>query len=218
MALLLRRLVQFSFDHLYTTFAWTYDAVAVAASLGEWRRWGAAALDFLPARVHDGARLLEIAHGPGHLHADMHAAGLRSIGIDLSPQMGRIARRRVGIHAALARADALDLPFPADAFAAVVCTFPASFVFSHAALQEVARVLQPGGRYLVVPYAVLHGRDPLARLIAAAHRITGQAASHAAVEEHMLRACTDVGLHFDARRVRTPRANVTVWVVAKPPC
>ena len=41
---------------------------------------------------------------------------------------------------------------------------------------------------------------------------------HQLAEDLLRRACAAVGLHFDSRRVRTPRANVTVWVVAKPPC
>jgi ubiquinone/menaquinone biosynthesis C-methylase UbiE len=209
----LPHLVRFAFDRLYTTFAWTYDAVAAAAGLGEWKRWGAAALEFLPASATCGGRVLEIAHGPGHLHARMHAAGLRCVGIDLSPQMGRLARRRIGQRAALARADALHLPFPDRSFAAIVCTFPAAFVFSHTALQEIGRTLRNGGHCIVVPYAALRGRDPLTRLVAAAHRITGQAASHAAVERHMRLACDAAGLHLDSQRVRTPRADVTAWVI-----
>jgi hypothetical protein len=41
-------------------------------------------------------------------------------------------------------------------------------------LREVARVLAPGGRWVIVPGAVLSGRDPLSRFIWWLYRITGQ--------------------------------------------
>jgi len=86
----MRGLIRFAFDQFYTTFAWTYDAVAAAVSFGEWQQWGRAAMPFLPRT----GRLLEIAHGPGHLHLALRQAGYDAVGIDLSPQMSRMARRR----------------------------------------------------------------------------------------------------------------------------
>jgi ubiquinone/menaquinone biosynthesis C-methylase UbiE len=214
---LIHRLIQFCFDRLYTTFAWSYDVVAAAASLGEWKVWGAATLEFLPLNVvAKDTPLLEIAHGPGHLHARLREQGVHAVGIDRSPQMGRLTRARCGRSAALARADALALPFIDAAFAAIVCTFPASFVFQAHALREVARVLRTGGAYVVVPYAVLRGRDPLSRFIAAAHRITGGTATHAAVEARVGAAFAAAGMRFESHRVRTPRADVTVWVGRRP--
>jgi ubiquinone/menaquinone biosynthesis C-methylase UbiE len=213
----IHRLAQFGFDRLYTTFAWTYDAVAAAASLGEWKVWGAAALEFLPNDVvAEDTPLLEIAHGPGHLHARLREQGVHAVGIDRSPQMGRLTRARCGTSAALTRADALALPFMNATFAAVVCTFPASFVFQAHALREVARVLRTGGAYVVVPYAVMRGRDPLSRFIAAAHRITGGTSTHAAVEARVGAAFAAAGMRFESHRVRTPRADVTVWVGRRP--
>ena len=213
----IRRLVQFCFDRLSTTFAWTYDAVAAAASLGEWKVWGAAALEFLPNDVvAKYAPLLEIAHGPGHLHARLREQGVHAVGIDRSPQMGRLTRARCGTSAALTRADALALPFMNATFAAVVCTFPASFVFQAHALRDVARVLRTGGAYVVVPYAVMRSRDPLSRFIAAAHRITGGTSTHAAVEARVGAAFAAAGMRFESHRVRTPRADVTVWVGRRP--
>lgn len=210
---LIHRFVSFSFAQLYTTFAWTYDAIAAIVSLGEWKRWGATVLDFLPHSVTSSAEpLLEIAHGPGHLHARMRAMGLRVLGIDLSAQMGRITRRHAGSSAALAQADALHLPFADHSFAAIICTFPAAFVFAPAALLEAARTLQPHGRFIVVPYATLRGRDPLTRAIRLAFRITGQSSSNAALEAHMSTAYAAAGMQFSVERVATPHADVTVWI------
>lgn len=214
---IVRHLVQFGFDRLYTSFAWSYDFVAAAASLGEWKVWGAAALSFLPHEIFiNGAPLLEIAHGTGHLHARLREQGMHIVGVDRSAQMGRLTRTRCGKDAALARTDALALPFMNAAFAAVVCTFPASFVFETHALREVTRVLRTGGAYVVVPYAALRGRDLLARSIAFAYRITGQASSNALLEAHTRTAFENAGMHFETHRVQTPRADVTVWVGRRP--
>lgn len=216
MSTILRSLIQFGFDRLYTTFAWSYDVVAAAASLGEWKTWGAAAVDFLPQEVFaSAAPLLEIAHGPGHLHAALRDRRTHVFGIDRSPQMGRITRARCHYAANLARADAFALPFVDAHFTAVVCTFPASFIFAARALEEITRVLQPGGRCVIVPYATLRGRDPLSRLVAAAHRLTGGAATHAAIEARVAASFSAAGLRFEAHQVRTPRANVAIWLGSK---
>ena len=84
-ALLLR-----AFHLLYHQFAWAYDAVSAAVSLGRWCDWGMAALPFL-----SGPRVLELGHGPGHLLAAMAGGEWRVTGLDLSPQMGFLARRRL---------------------------------------------------------------------------------------------------------------------------
>jgi len=195
------------FDWLYTDFAWAYDAVAAAASLGEWQRWGQAALAFLP---RDG-RILEIAHGPGHLQAAMRRMGYRAVGIDLSPQMGRLAYRRCGPR--LARASALHLPFADGAFVGAVSTFPAGFLFAPQALAEAHRVLAPGGRFVVVPLARFTGRGLLAGALRLAYRFTGQVTDVDALGSNLFEAA---GLGFAQHTVATPRAEVVVWVGTKP--
>ena len=57
------------FDLLYTRFAGAYDLISNLVSFGEWREWGGMALSFIP----DEVRVLEIGHGPGHLHARIRA-------------------------------------------------------------------------------------------------------------------------------------------------
>lgn len=210
------RVVRAAFKQFYTTFAWTYDAVAAIVSFGEWKRWGEAALAFLPDSVHDGrARVLEIAHGPGHLHRTMRERGYVLTGIDLSPQMGRLTQRRAGGAAgaaALARASALRLPFVSAAFEAVVSTFPAEFVFHPDTLRDVARVLTPGGRFVIVPTASLRGTGATTRLVEFAYRVTGQRAALAQVEPRVRDAFAAAGMTFTSHRVPSPRAEVVVWV------
>lgn len=150
------RLVHFGFHLLYNQFAWTYDAVAVVVSAGEWRAWQRAAISAL--NLPSGAYILEVAHGTGNLHLDLLRAGDRVVGIDLSPAMGRIAAaklRRNGLQANLVRASAGALPLPSGAFDGLICTFPSEFLTHPETLSEFCRILALDGRFAVVLHGVL---------------------------------------------------------------
>jgi ubiquinone/menaquinone biosynthesis C-methylase UbiE len=173
-------LIQFGFYVLYNQLAWTYDLVSKVVSLGQWHSWQLTALNYL--NVESGARILELAHGTGDLEIDLHDAGYRVIGYDLSPYMGRIAQRKLkvrGINAKLVRGMAQKLPFPTGAFSAVVSTFPTNFIFAPETLQEVHRVLQPSGRLVIVPGGSLTGGSLAVRFIEWLYRITGQSGQEA---------------------------------------
>ncbi len=119
------RLVRFGFHLLYNQLAWTYDLVSWLVSFGEWRDWQRAALPYVK-----GPDVLEIAHGPGHMLLALHEAGYRVLGLDLSPQMGRLSRRRLhkaGVQIPLLRAKAQNLPLRAQAVDTILVTFPTSF-------------------------------------------------------------------------------------------
>ncbi len=168
------------FRLLYNEFAWTYDLVAGVVSLGQWTAWGRAAISHLR-----GERVLELAHGPGHLLVAMAERGGLSLGLDLSPRMGRLARRRLRraeLTVPLVQARAQALPFRDGCVDSAVATFPTEFIVDAATLREVARVLaspepangRPGGRLVVVAHARLGGRGPLSRFIGWLYRVTGQ--------------------------------------------
>jgi ubiquinone/menaquinone biosynthesis C-methylase UbiE len=150
------RFVRFGFHLLYNQFAWTYDAVALLVSAGEWRAWQRAGLAAL--NLPSGAYILEVAHGTGNLHIDLHRAGYRAVGIDFSRAMGRIASgklRRADLAPNLVRASASALPFPASHFDGLICTFPSEFLAQPGTLTEFYRVLAPEGRCAVVLHGVL---------------------------------------------------------------
>ncbi len=160
------------FRLLYGPLAWTYDGVAWLVSLGKWTAWGRVALRYL-----DRPPVLELAHGPGHLLVTMTHQGLAPVGLDLSPQMGRLARRRLrrtGLPVRLVRACAQALPFASNAFPGIVAAFPTEFILDPRTVQEVMRVLSPGGTLAIVAGSRLTGRDPLSAFLEWLYRITGQ--------------------------------------------
>jgi SAM-dependent methyltransferase len=168
----LLRFVAWFLDRLYQPWAWGYDLVANAASLGRWWQWQRAADDQLPT-----GRLLEIGHGTGHLLAAHLGEGRSVVGLDRSVQMSRLAAGRLqeaGLPTPLVLADAHRLPFAGRAFSGVVATFPSLDLLTGPLSAEVMRVIRPGGRLLVVMAAWIIGQGLLERLARGWFAVTGQ--------------------------------------------
>lgn len=98
---------------------------------------------------------LEVAIGTG-LNLPHYAADVRLTGVDLSPAMLDLARRRakqLGRSVDLREADASALPFPPDSFDTVVCTFGLCAIPDDSrAVREMNRVLRPGGLLLLADH------------------------------------------------------------------
>ena len=99
--------------------------------------------------------VLEVAIGTGR-NLPCYPAGTRITGIDLSPAMLAIARRRaaeLGIDAELREGDAEALAFPDGGFDTVVCALSLCSIPDPAtAIAEMARVLRPGGKLLLLDH------------------------------------------------------------------
>lgn len=214
------RLIRAGFWLLYHPFAFTYDIVSWVVSMGAWRAWTRAALQF--ATPEDG-RVLELAHGTGNLQLDFQTRGYDAVGCDLSPQMGRIAARklrRAGIDPRLVRCRAQALPFPAGAFRVVIATFPTDYIVNPRTLSEVQRVLTTTGRFIIVPGAAFTAGGIVRRALELAYRLTGQGAgdpetARRAAGEMIVRRLNPYGFNATVHLVPCPRSQALVIVATK---
>jgi SAM-dependent methyltransferase len=93
-----------------------------------------------------GARVLDVASGPGSVAAAAAVLGAKAVGVDFSARMVEIARAE---HPELRfeQGDAEALPFGDDTFDAVAINFGVLHLARpDTALSEARRVLAPGGR------------------------------------------------------------------------
>jgi ubiquinone/menaquinone biosynthesis C-methylase UbiE len=99
--------------------------------------------------------VFEIAVGTG-LNLPHYPAGVRVSGVDLSPSMVRTAREQasaLGIEADLRVGDAEHLALPDASVDTVVCTFSLCGIpDDRRAVDEMVRVLKPGGRLLLADH------------------------------------------------------------------
>lgn len=112
----------------------------------------AAVAEFAAATARDIC--LDVATGPGHTAFRIAAQAGFVIGADLAPGMVAAARRlaaeRDAANTAFLLADVHGLPFGDGRFDLVTCRIaPHHFADIAAAIREVARVLKPGGRFVV---------------------------------------------------------------------
>jgi SAM-dependent methyltransferase len=110
-------------------------------------RGAAAAADLVP-HLSGSGRLLEIGIGTGLVAAALATGGRSVLGIDVSTAMLGYARERIGGRVAVA--DAARLPFPDGTFQDVYAVHVLHLIEDQAPVfREAARVLRPGGRFLV---------------------------------------------------------------------
>jgi SAM-dependent methyltransferase len=105
------------------------------------------------AGVTAGARVLDVATGPGYVAEAAARLGARVSAIDFSPSMVERARERVRT-ADVRVGDAEALPFEDAVFDAVVMNFGLLHLERpERAVREAARVLRPGGRFAFTTWA-----------------------------------------------------------------
>ncbi len=132
-----------------------YDLMNDLMSLGLHRVWKAFTVAL--ARVRAGERVLDVASGSGDLARAFARRGAEVWMSDINGRMLGLGRDRLldaGCLAPAVQCDAERLPFRAACFDCVTVGFGLRNVTrKEAALAEMARVLKPGGRLLVLEFS-----------------------------------------------------------------
>ena len=180
---------------MFDRIAGLYDRMNTVMTAGLHHQWRRRAAEL--ARVAAGDRALDVATGTGDLALELArrvAPGGSVIGADFSPRMLALARakavgRSLGPDAVEVRfepANALALPYGEGAFDAATVGFGArNFSDLELGLREMARVVRPGGRVVVLELTTPR-RQPLStffelwfdRIVPALGQLAGDAQAY----------------------------------------
>lgn len=115
-------------------------------------------LELLAQHVRAGERVLQVDGGPGWLAEMLNTRGALVTMTDLSPVAVELARAR-GVDARTCELDAAPLPFADAAFDVVISDSQLEHRFNpERCLDEMARVLRPGGRLILLLPNTAHWR------------------------------------------------------------
>jgi demethylmenaquinone methyltransferase / 2-methoxy-6-polyprenyl-1,4-benzoquinol methylase len=144
---------------LFATIADRYDFITAFLSYGQDRRWKRRLVR--EAALSYGERVVDLACGTGDIALEAAARGAAVIGLDITPRMVELARAK----ATRARHDGLwpiprflvgdmtALPFANESVHVVTTGYGLRNVpVLEDALDEIARVLRPGGRLLSLDF------------------------------------------------------------------
>jgi demethylmenaquinone methyltransferase/2-methoxy-6-polyprenyl-1,4-benzoquinol methylase len=165
---------------LFATIADRYDLITVLLSYGQDRRWKRRLVQL--ASVEPGMPALDLACGTGDIAFELAGRGAHVTGLDVTPRMIELARRKPEAARGQARfvvADMMALPFPDAAFDVVTTGYGIRNVpVIEPAVAEIARVLRPRGVFLSLDFNRPDG--PLLRSIYLAYlTIVGSALGYA---------------------------------------
>ncbi len=105
--------------------------------------------------IEDGSAVLDVGCGTGKLLETYADVGAQCAGIDMSEAMLGEARRLLGDRADLRIGDATAMPYEDDSFDLAICSLMIHELDpdrQRGVLSEMARVVKPSGRQLIVDY------------------------------------------------------------------
>jgi demethylmenaquinone methyltransferase / 2-methoxy-6-polyprenyl-1,4-benzoquinol methylase len=143
---------------MFDRIAGLYDRMNTVMTAGLHHEWRRRATDL--AELSPGGRALDVATGTGDLALELAArvgAGGEVVGVDFSERMLELARAKADVRGRSGAAvrfetgNALALAYPDGAFDAATVGFGArNFSDLGRGLSEMARVVRPGGRVVVL--------------------------------------------------------------------
>lgn len=146
---------------MFDAIAARYDFVNRIMSLGLDRGWRRRAITEL--RLPPRSRVLDVACGTGDLCNLLQRSHMRAVGIDLSAGMLAAARTT----APLVQGNALAMPLASGSLDGIVSGFGLRNVTDlHRLFFEIARVVRPGGRVVLLEVA-----EPRSRVVRAGHSL-----------------------------------------------
>jgi ubiquinone/menaquinone biosynthesis methyltransferase len=147
---------------LFATIADRYDLITRILSYGRDTRWKQRLIDIAgPAR---GVRALDLATGTGDIAFGIHRRAARVVGLDVTPRMIHIAKAKAadrrmqpsaaaGVEPVFLVGDMVALPFSSASFDLVTTGYGLRNVPDlGVALDEILRVLKPGGQALSLDF------------------------------------------------------------------
>jgi demethylmenaquinone methyltransferase / 2-methoxy-6-polyprenyl-1,4-benzoquinol methylase len=133
---------------MFDRIAGIYDRLNSVMTAGLHHDWRRRAADL--AAVGPGSRVLDVATGTGDLAIELASRGCEVVGCDFSEQMLTLSRAKAP-QLRFDQANAMSLPYDADSFDAATVGFGArNFSDLERGLAEMARVVRPGGRVVVL--------------------------------------------------------------------
>ena len=139
---------------LFATIAHRYDLITRLLSFGRDQAWKQQVVSL--ARIGPGDRVLDAACGTGDLVFAAEARGATAVGLDLTPRMIAFAREKTAARGSSARwlaGDMCALPLATERFTVVTTGYGLRNVPDlPAALREIHRVLEPGGRLCALDF------------------------------------------------------------------
>jgi ubiquinone/menaquinone biosynthesis C-methylase UbiE len=109
----------------------------------------------IAGKIPQGSAVLEVAPGPGYFSIELAKLGTYAItGLDLSRTFVKMATRKAaeaGVRVDFRQGSASNMPLQKDSFDFLLCRAAfKNFADPVGALQEMYRVLKPGGRGLII--------------------------------------------------------------------